>query len=592
METFSKRVLVVSFFLILAFTVVLGDEKDYEENSYEELDEDFDIDCTPIKNENFNLENCSREEIIIFCNIDDCTSPELFEELNETERGKIVGGILNYNNIPENELIRPPNRKYIDITTPEFVTFYNNAEFSFQNVVYTNLVDYKGELDRDFFAAINTEENLERFWEHYDFGDIWDFMSDLSWSERLEAAKGWWDPDDSSGLGEFDPEMLLEILNDKGYDLEELYFPEGFNISLYDGYLMTDKSSIELESLNNVSSLLLYDNNSIIMDEMELINATRVDLRKGLYTRQADFLEKPSYKGYNLYEFNQTEEKIAITQAEEFLFGNTTTQTYTHIFENFSDALFEIDNNSIISGFLISEEDNNTYVFEEGMLNISIDSGDKINFTKTKGRYNITIDSENATVTDKMLYTRYIRINPGSRYSYEGVQFDHFSVFIPSYGRQFKLYLRNSTEENFELPGENFGHFDFINKSANLSGVFQYEKKADEMPVFRNSINAIDESQCNLTFDDNMAIANLSYDSTEIEINSERIEISHDGVYSYSFTEFSYADFFKDVGDSRGFFENKFVRKTNNNDVIMYPKSSVLAEKRLQELEEWFKWLE
>ena len=581
----DKKAFVTIFLIFLVFFVLSGSNSG----------NDFEVDCEPLKDASFNIQNCSVEEIVTFCNINLCNSSSYFEELDETKRGEIVGGILNFNNIPESELLRPSNRKFIDITTPEFVTFYNNAEFSFQEVIYTNLGDYKGELDEDFFAAINTEENLERFWENYDIGDISNFMGGLSWSERFEAAKGWFNPDDSSGLGDLDPEFLLELLNEKGYDLEELYFPEGFNISLYDGYLMTDTSSIELESLNNVSSLFLYENNSVIMDKIELINATRVDLRKGLYTRQADFIKTDVYKVYNSHGFNETEEKITITQAEKFLFGNTTTNNYTHTFENFSDAFFEIDNNLIFSGLFISVEDKSNYGFEEGMLNISIDSGNKVNFTKTRGRYNLTIDSENATITDKMLYTRYIEIQPGSRYSYKGIKFDPFSIFIPSYGNIFKLYLKNSTGEDFDLPSENFGFFDFINNSANIKGIFQYEKKPEEIQVFRNSINAIEESLCNMTFDNQMGVANLSYDSNKIEINSEKIELSYDDIYTYRFTDFSYADFFEEVGNSRSFSENKFVRENNNynnNNIIMYSKSSVLGEERLQELEDWFAWLE
>ncbi|MFW6383335.1 MAG: hypothetical protein ACOCZQ_01690, partial [Nanoarchaeota archaeon] len=453
-----------------------------------------------------------------------------------------------------------------------------------------NLVDYKGKLDSNFFAAINKEENLKRFRENYNFGDISDFFKDLNWSERREAFKGWMDPDDSQGLGNLDSEMLLEILNDKGYNLDELSYPKNFNISLYDGYLMTNTSSIELESLHNITSLYMYENNTITMDGIKLINATRVNLEEGISTRQADFIKTPEYKVYNSYGFNKTNESIAFTDADKFLFGNSTTKNYTNTFENISDAVFGIHNDSIISGFFKAKEDGSNYNFEGGMLNISIDSDDWVNFTKTKERYNISIDSENATVTDKNFYTRYIEIPPGCRYSYEGSEFEPFSVFIPSYGELFKLYLRIHEDENFVFPEESFGFFNFINTSANIEGIFQYEKKPDEMPGFRNAINAVDKSSCNLTFDNQMKKANLTYESDEIEINSQRIEISFDDVYRYSFTDFSYADLFEKIDNSMGFFGRNFKRETMST-IILYQKDSVEAEKRLEELEEWFEWL-
>ncbi len=547
-------------------------------------------DCELKGVESFTLENCTHQEISDYCNIYGCNSSQL-EGLDDEDRGQVVGMIFNYNNINNEELIYGSNKKYIDITTPEFVTFYNSAPFSFQREIFSSLSDYDGELTKEFFQAINTQENMDNFWENYRFGDVTEFMRGLSWSERLNAAESYlFNEEVTLGLGEMEPQLVLELLQRKGYDIESLDYEIGSNISILDGFLIMENTSIDLDSLNYLSSLSLDSSNNVNIDNNVFTNTRRINISDGLKTMQGDLITTENYKVINSHNFSEKEGIISMRYAEKFLVGNTTTEDYAYVFENLGESFINLTGNDMNSGFIRSERNDSVYYFENESINITLDRGDSFDFTKRNGKYDVMLNSSSAIVSDSIPLIAKIKITPGSRYSYIGKKYDDFSVFIPSNARTFTLFIKTLEMEGFPSLQDDFGVIDFLSNSANLNGIFEYEKKA-ESPLFLNAINAVKNSSCRMVMDKEMAVANLTFDSEEIELSNEGIQIFYEDFYTYKFSSITHSNAFSAI-QSNITFEGKRMERDGPNKLLMYQKDSDAGKSRLDELKEWFKWLQ
>lgn len=510
----------------------------------------------------FDIEKCNTTEIADYCNLNNCTTEQL-DGLELKKKGEVLDKVKNYNNVPYSEIVEPENRGFINITENEFIVYYNELPGEKQKKIYNNFADYKGELDEDFFSKVNTEKNIDKFWDVYDFGDITNFMKGLSTEERINAFVGYlYDESGMEGLGEFKPETLRRILARKGYNLSTLDYPNGLNFSIKNGSLMINETEIPLEVLTGVDDLIIND--SIYVNGVQLEKAVVEGFNgEDFKVNSSSLINKSYFTLINSSGVQFLDNNLRMDEAEKLIIedGNLTE------IEN-SSVLFE--NKSLKKAEFKSATNNNSFSFNN--FSVLMDNNDTLEVKKGKGKYNISV-KDNVTVKDYGRSLNKVHLSPGSRYTYAG-EGKNFSIYLPS-DNNLTIYFNKTSCYNC-------GIIDFENNVVTLRGVFEYER-INNYGLFTNIIEG--EGNFTLEMDNNLDSFNVSYKGEAVFYNGG-VKIKCRDYCRYGFSGLNKPYVINEVKPEIKFEQRNMHRQIAGNDIIMYDEE--LDEK----LKEVFSWLE
>ncbi|EFI34796.1 hypothetical protein Dthio_PD2177 [Desulfonatronospira thiodismutans ASO3-1] len=107
------------------------------------------------------------------------------------------------------------------------------------------------------------------------------------------------------------------------------------------------------------------------------------------------------------------------------------------------------------------------------------------------GKFDLSLDSEQGKIEATYPNVGCVEVYPGSRFEYVGSDFDNLALFVPTFGGVYELCIRTLPEENYTSDCSRCGVKDFVNKTAEFNGIYQYEKPSVfEDDIFRNMIDA------------------------------------------------------------------------------------------------------
>ena len=157
-------------------------------------------------------------------------------------------------------------------------------------------------------------------------------------------------------------------------------------------------------------------------------------------------------------------------------------------------------------------------------ITVDMDEHDYFNYVlnETTNKFDLEIDSETGIIRAKYPNIGCVNISPGSRFEFVGEAYDDFALFVPSYGDVYELCIRTLEKEDYDSDCNNCGVIDFINKTAEFNGIYQYEKTSSQNHrLFRNMINSKGNysltannhmfNNTNMTFYSGQGITTLSY---------------------------------------------------------------------------------
>ncbi len=524
-----SRLLIIFLMLILSINIALACTTDGE----------------------FDINKCNTTEIAQYCDLNNCTSEEL-NGLEPEKKGEVLDKVKNYNNIPFPEITKPENRQYINITENEFIAFYNELPGKKQKQIYQHFGEYKGELDQDFFNKVNNEENIEKFWENYEMWDITNVMKGLSMEERIDASLAYlFNEDKMVGLGEFKPETLRRVLAKKGYELTTLKYPENLNFSIRDSRLMVHNSTIPLEVLTGVDSLIIT-NKSIRMNGVKLENANVTGFSGDNFKVQNSGLINQSYfQLYNSSGVQLLDKNLSMDKAGKLVLNNS-------VFTGLKNSSVVFENKSLKQGEFHSDKENNSFSFEN--FTVLLDENDTLQVSKDKG-YNITVE-ENVTVKDYGSSLNRVQLKKGSRYTYIGEV--NFSIYAPA---NFTLYFNETSCDSCGV---------IKNNKIKLRGEFEYERE-NSLGIFTNII----EGNGNFTLDGRKRL-NISFNGSGV-FYSGGVKIKCFDYCSYGFSGLGKPRVINSINNIE-FKEKNMYRFIPGNKIILYNKE---LDNRLRRYFNW-----
>ncbi|EFI34804.1 hypothetical protein Dthio_PD2185 [Desulfonatronospira thiodismutans ASO3-1] len=184
----------------------------------------------------------------------------------------------------------------------------------------------------------------------------------------------------------------------------------------------------------------------------------------------------------NSYESSGNE--FSIGEAKAVLLDGT-------LFTDIKDSYFKTKDGAITEASVTSSTDDNSFTLDG--ITVEMDENDTFNakLDEETGKFDLSLDSEQGKIEATYPNVGCVEISPGSRFEYTGSDFDDFALFVPSYGGVYELCIRTLPEENYTSDCSRCGVKDFVNKTAEFNGIYQYEKPSVfEDDIFRNMIDA------------------------------------------------------------------------------------------------------
>ena len=292
-----------------------------------------------------------------------------------------------------------------------------------------------------------------------------------------------------------DPEKAGETVSkavEIGEPIDNANLPEGTKVNLQGGIGLSIGGDTSVSNSQIDTAQATTDSGA----DMKKVKGLRGDGAGGF---KADSSQSFSYMGFDALNANNihaTDNSLTIGSADEIKYKGmtltdakilTATEDELSIInagkiegqglnaEDIKNTLLKFDN-GLSEIKIISDKDNNTVSFLDGKLNITMDKNDVAKVTKAGDKYNVDLDSENATVRDTGKVAC-AEISAGSRYRYVGENFDHFGLYIPSNADNFNLCIRTESEEQYPTNCSQCGVMDFYNQSFVLNGHYEYERK-------------------------------------------------------------------------------------------------------------------
>lgn len=294
-------------------------------------------------------------------------------------------------------------------------------------------------------------------------------------------------PSEDSGLPD---ESSIKIDDDskiagKGIDIREGQILEGEQIVIDTGEEVAEGSYInKLDMKGNEYTIGTFDYWGTF--DTQLINGENLErIDNSLKIGEAELIKHETGGSvYGVTDLESEGESFSLRSAKSVMVEGA-------LFDDIKESYFETKDGELIKAHIKSNKENNTFVFNG--IEVNIDKEDSIKITKNEitNKYNISLDSLNGSVNDKYAKVFRVNLSPGSRYKYTGYEYDNYAIFVPSYGNYFVHFQRTLEQESIYSGCDNCGVKDFVNYTAELNGIYQYERlSAFEEELFRNMVDA------------------------------------------------------------------------------------------------------
>ncbi|MFW5990845.1 MAG: hypothetical protein ACOCQX_01315 [Candidatus Nanoarchaeia archaeon] len=510
-----------------------------------------------------SFNECNTTQIASYCDLNNCTQENL-ANLTAEKKGEVFNKLNSFKNIPFSEITKKENREFINITRDKFIYFYNNLEWEKQSQIYNNFGKYAGKLDREFFRKVTTEENTNKFWENYNPGDITNMMGGLSFDEMVEATVSYfYDEDKMKGLGEFEPEVLKEVLARKGYEIPVFEYPENMNFSIINKTLHIGKNKLPLDALTGVNSLIIEEEN-IIVNNVSLDGA-----KIEAFSNDNFKIEEAKIINTSFFTLTNATSAQFLENNLSFASGHLALKNQS-LLKNLSNSSVYFNNQSLESAVFRSDTDENSMDFEDHNFSVWLDRNDTLKIKKADNKVNLSLEGT-PEVVDEGFGINVVRLGAGSRYTYEGGKAEPFGIFLPSSESNFTIFFEDKNCSNCATLG-------FSENIIGLDGVFEYERKKNEL--FTNIIEG--NGSFMLEMDRQMNLFNVTYSGDGI-FYYRGVEVDCREYCRYKFSGVIKPALFQEINSEIEFNEMNVYRKLPENKLIMYDQG--LFEK----LEDWFK---
>ena len=223
----------------------------------------------------------SVDDMASYCADNGCTSSDLTNIPSDKRADFFAHEDTNWNDYSVETLQQYSSE--LDMNSAKGRNFLRNTDHNTQMQILNNIDQYGGHpLPSDFFSEVMTDQSLNAYWNNYNFGDISKFFSGLTLSESLGAIAAFLDgPGIIREMDDIPDNVMQEALNDQGYDIDNLTYPDDADINLDNGILTINNNTIDLSTFTG-------GDNTIIVDDDGTLNVNGVAVNDSSNIRKAE----------------------------------------------------------------------------------------------------------------------------------------------------------------------------------------------------------------------------------------------------------------------------------------------------------------